>query len=531
MRKLWNKLLAGAVLGLAVLTVGIYSPAYAGTSSQPDVYVDGVKLPFDVQAVNDHGRVLVPLRMIFESIGAEVTWEAKTSTVVGKRDGVTMRLPIGKKTATVGGKTVTLDVPAKLINGRTMVPVRFINESFGNLVKWDPAGVVDITSFNSPRVRVIGSDAKLVEGQVYSVQQEILQKGIVQKVQQMAGYSFNGPVWVYLSNSDAGYKDALIRETGASSTEAAQMASWANGVAYGDTIVLPLHKQESDYGRVRTIAHELSHVLFNQNEVDLPSWVNEGFAWQASLDIAFENGPQVLRGRQDLLARDEVLGALNNGAYRPLINGSYSKLVALGEANYNLELQDYLAMQELKAQYGQDKVQAYLKRFAGTGTADANFRGEFGLSMTEFGDAFRSKLAQELQEQSKGVEVTLNVTSQFQGTFSVLGQNSSQWKLFNLTPGQHTLRIYKDGRLEGATVRDAIGESDPTTNMVFLAMEPDVPVTEGGKRIEYAGAALMDSFGEYAFLNVWKTDSNGNDQFPETNRVLGVEIVNIKAIH
>ncbi|ARU60472.1 hypothetical protein CBW65_04830 [Tumebacillus avium] len=530
MRNLWTKLLAGTVLGLAVLTIGSNQPAHAGTISQPDVYVDGEKLPFDVKPINDRGRVLVPLRMIFESIGAEVTWEAKTSTVVGKKDGVTIRLPIGKKTATVGGKTVTLDVPAKLVNDRTMVPVRFINESFGNGVEWDPAGVVDITSVNAPQVRVIGGDVKLVEGQVYNVQKEIIQKQIVEKVQNQAGYTFDGPVWIYLSNSDGGYKTALMRETDASSTEAAQLVEWANGVAYGDTIVIPLHKQESDYGRVRTIAHELAHVLFNQNDADLPSWVNEGFAWQASLDIAFENGPQVLRDRQDMLSRDEVLGALNDGSYRPLINGSYSKLVALGEATYNLELQDYMAVQELTEKFGKEKLKAYLKRFAGTGSPDANFRGEFGMSMSEFGTAFRDTLAEELKESSQGVEVTLNVTSQFKGTFSVLGQNSSQWKMFSLTPGAHTLRIYKDGRLEGAIVQDAVGEGDPSEDIVFLAMEPDVPVTEAGKRIEYAGVALYDSFGEFAFLNVWKTDTNGKDQFPETNKILGVEIINVKAI-
>ena len=74
---------------------------------------------------------MVPVRTIAESLGAEVTWEAKTKTgtIVTLKEQVILR--VGDTEAFHGDRTITLDVPAKVINGRTMVPLRFVSESLG----------------------------------------------------------------------------------------------------------------------------------------------------------------------------------------------------------------------------------------------------------------------------------------------------------------------------------------------------------------------------------------------------------------
>jgi len=84
-------------------------------------------------------RTLVPLRAIFEALGATVDWDGATQTVTAKKDSDVIKLQIGSNEMTVNGKTVTLEVPAQLINGRTMVPVRAIAEAFGAEVYWDAA--------------------------------------------------------------------------------------------------------------------------------------------------------------------------------------------------------------------------------------------------------------------------------------------------------------------------------------------------------------------------------------------------------
>lgn len=122
------------------------------TSEQrtPVVYIDGTKLSFpDVEPMIEAGRTLVPMRAIFEAMGAKVEWIADSKTVVGiSRDEKTIiTLKIDNKTASVNGKSVSLDVPAQIRNDRTVVPLRFIGESFGATVNWDAASYrIDIAA-------------------------------------------------------------------------------------------------------------------------------------------------------------------------------------------------------------------------------------------------------------------------------------------------------------------------------------------------------------------------------------------------
>lgn len=106
---------------------------------QVPVYLDGARIFFDVPPVVEKGRTLVPLRGIFEKLGASVDWNAATQTVTASRGGRAVTLTIGKSQARVNGKTVNLDVPAQLVDGRTMVPLRFVGEALGAGVVWQDA--------------------------------------------------------------------------------------------------------------------------------------------------------------------------------------------------------------------------------------------------------------------------------------------------------------------------------------------------------------------------------------------------------
>jgi len=101
------------------------------------VIVYGSKVKFDQEPFIEDGRTLVPLRAIFEALGATVEWDEKTSTVTANKDGVEIELQIGSNEMKVGDEVKILDVPAKISGGRTMVPVRAISEAFGCKVEWD----------------------------------------------------------------------------------------------------------------------------------------------------------------------------------------------------------------------------------------------------------------------------------------------------------------------------------------------------------------------------------------------------------
>ena len=85
------------------------------------------------------GRTMVPVRVIAESFGAQVGWDDATQTATISTDAIDIALTIGSSAATVNGETVTLDVAAMEQNGRTLVPLRFISEVLGYNVKYVPS--------------------------------------------------------------------------------------------------------------------------------------------------------------------------------------------------------------------------------------------------------------------------------------------------------------------------------------------------------------------------------------------------------
>jgi|GEM_PF-3371586 hypothetical protein len=113
------------------------------------VTIDGKAVSFDVQPVMVNSRVMVPFRKIFEALGAQVSWDASTRTATGTKGGTVVTLVIDSTQASVNGETKILDSPAIIMDGRTLVPARFISESLGYNVQWDNSSrTVVITSGN-----------------------------------------------------------------------------------------------------------------------------------------------------------------------------------------------------------------------------------------------------------------------------------------------------------------------------------------------------------------------------------------------
>lgn len=111
------------------------------------VKIDGVLQTFDQPAIAINGRTMVPMRAIFERLGAEIEWENETKTVTAVKGSTVIKITLGQSTAYVNGKPLTLDVAAIAMNGRTLVPLRFVSESLGADVQWDGAtSTVLITS-------------------------------------------------------------------------------------------------------------------------------------------------------------------------------------------------------------------------------------------------------------------------------------------------------------------------------------------------------------------------------------------------
>jgi alpha-tubulin suppressor-like RCC1 family protein len=101
------------------------------------VKLDGTILLFDQPPVLINTKTMVPLRKIFEALGASIDWNAKTQTVTATSGDTVVKLTIGDTKGYVNNVAVPLEQPAAIVNEKTLVPVRFIGESFGAKVDWD----------------------------------------------------------------------------------------------------------------------------------------------------------------------------------------------------------------------------------------------------------------------------------------------------------------------------------------------------------------------------------------------------------
>lgn len=103
------------------------------------IYLDDGELDLtaDTQVQNVKGSVMVPLRVVAEQLNYSVKWNNMTKTAIIEREGIELKLVINDSTAEVAGAPVKLETPPFLSNGNTFVPLRFIGEETGTLVRWD----------------------------------------------------------------------------------------------------------------------------------------------------------------------------------------------------------------------------------------------------------------------------------------------------------------------------------------------------------------------------------------------------------
>ncbi|MDR2665162.1 MAG: cadherin-like beta sandwich domain-containing protein [Oscillospiraceae bacterium] len=119
------------------ITLEKISAAQTAGEKPITVTLNGAELEFDQPPIIENDRTLVPMRKIFEAMGATVEWDGETQTITAVKDNVTIIMRIGNPVMTKNGVQNTLDVPPKIVNNRTLVPVRAVAESLDCEVGWD----------------------------------------------------------------------------------------------------------------------------------------------------------------------------------------------------------------------------------------------------------------------------------------------------------------------------------------------------------------------------------------------------------
>ena len=118
-----------------VLLLNTFATVSANTNDIK-VLLDGQQIIFDVQPQIINGRTMVPMRKIFEALGATVSWDGASRTATGKLGDTVVNVTIDSNVLFKNGVPKTLDVAPALIDGRTLVPARAIAESFDCVVDW-----------------------------------------------------------------------------------------------------------------------------------------------------------------------------------------------------------------------------------------------------------------------------------------------------------------------------------------------------------------------------------------------------------
>ncbi|WP_176835402.1 MULTISPECIES: stalk domain-containing protein [unclassified Paenibacillus] len=151
------RLSAKAAIWITVLSLLIAIMCQTGASAAPkeiSVYYNGELVTFkEAPPIIRDGRTLVPFRSLLETLGFEVDWESANgeSKATGTKEGLVIELTIDNKIALVNGRKVELDVPAQIVDERTMVPLRFVSEESGYAVSYNDSNdkiVIRITDKN-----------------------------------------------------------------------------------------------------------------------------------------------------------------------------------------------------------------------------------------------------------------------------------------------------------------------------------------------------------------------------------------------
>lgn len=106
------------------------------------LWLDGIFLKTDTAPIIEKGVTLVPIRVISESLGIETEWLKDSKQIVLKKEPYDVVFAINKNYYSTGDERVNLPIAPKIINSRTMVPIRPIAEIFGKKVDWDATNKV-----------------------------------------------------------------------------------------------------------------------------------------------------------------------------------------------------------------------------------------------------------------------------------------------------------------------------------------------------------------------------------------------------
>jgi len=309
------------IIGIILAAMLLVTCAVTVVSADNDitVLVNEKAVEFDVvpQIINE--RTMVPLRAIFEALGATVGWDDATKTVTSELSGVKISLAIGSNQLYVNGTAKEIDVPAMIIDERTLVPVRAISEAFGCEVGWDgETKTVSITFITPEEAEKIAAELKAAEEAKKKAEEEEAKKKADEEAEKDA-IKVEGEALLTIPLVNCTEK-AFVMENGIAVTTGAANAAGQKDpiVTFGATLF-----KDIDAGKFKRIRVGL---YYNKNEISDPKpeiyFITPEAGWAASRRVegkaiteADEKGVVVYEF--DCSANAEWTGTISNVRFDP----------------------------------------------------------------------------------------------------------------------------------------------------------------------------------------------------------------------
>lgn len=137
------KTLAAAVIVLLAAATSVFADSVT-------VLLDGSPMAFETEPFISEGTTFVPMRAIFEALGAQIEWDGEERSVTSKKDSTEIKITIGSTAVYKNGEEETLLAAPVIVNNFTMVPLRFVSESFGCDVGWNAQKRTVVISTKNP---------------------------------------------------------------------------------------------------------------------------------------------------------------------------------------------------------------------------------------------------------------------------------------------------------------------------------------------------------------------------------------------
>jgi hypothetical protein len=245
---------------------------------------------------------------------------------------------------------------------------------------------------------------------------------------------------------DEGYSDSDATNYGMSSQAVAESSQ---------LLAVNLDGLDEEFG-VNVLAHEFTHALIYTVSDGIPDWVNEGIAWHQGIGAQMDISPDhLLLHSLQLNVWGEILDHKNKGDLYPL--GKADSL----DPKYNVEAQDYYAVEKLIGQYGLPKVIDYVRKIDSVGDETA-FSNAFGITEDTFAKQVDTALANDVSHPDKGFRITVRVLPGGPDTLLVSNPKGLTTFYHDAAPGVYTFVCNPDGTVvaprgltPGGTTSDA----------------------------------------------------------------------------